>query len=107
MSAQLMRAFNNALYGCSPYIVALATFVTFYYHGDGHLTVAMVAGTMSIFFAIRMEVTYFFGLGVQGWFEGKASCKRLQVSALRSYKRLMTASPYTSPVNQFIFRNDN
>ena len=95
-----MRAFNNALYGCSPYLVAMATFVTFYHHGDGHLTVAMVAGTMSIFFAIRMEVTYFFGLGVQGWFEGKASCKRIQVSPLFHQRPLLHKDliPVMSPL---------
>ncbi|XP_066910570.1 ATP-binding cassette sub-family C member 4-like [Clytia hemisphaerica] len=97
MNAQLMRAFNNALYGCSPYLVAMATFVTFYHHGDGHLTVAMVAGTMSIFFAIRMEVTYFFGLGVQGWFEGKASCKRIQKFLMLKEMKTLRSPPL--PVN--------
>lgn len=79
MSAQLMRAFNNSMYGCSPYIVGLATFLTYSYSADYKLSISLVAGTMSIFFAIRMEVTYFFALGAQGFFEGKASCQRIQV----------------------------
>ena len=79
MSAQLLRGFNNAIYGCSPYIVVLATFVSYSYYGSTNLSVSLVAGTLSIFFAIRMEVTYFFALAIQGYYEGKASCRRIQV----------------------------
>ena len=80
MKAQLMRAFNNALYSSGPCIVALATFVTFYLHGTSNLSVPLVAGTMSIFFMIRMEVTHFFPLAIQGFLEGKTSCEKIQVS---------------------------
>jgi len=74
-----MRAFNYSMYTCIPYIAALATFVTFYYHGNDNISVALVAGTISVFFAIRMEVTYLFVSAIQAFAEGKASCERIQV----------------------------
>lgn len=79
MIAQLTRAFSNAMNSSILYIVGVAIFVTYFYYGKTHLTVSLVVGTISIIFAIRMEVIYFFTSGLLGYFEGKASCRRIQV----------------------------
>ena len=78
--AQLTHALNNAIYSNIPFIGGLSIFVTYFYYGETHLTVPLVVGTMSIIFAIRMEVTRFFTSAILGYSEGKTSCRRIQVS---------------------------
>lgn len=67
--------------GSSPYIVALATFATSYYHGTENLSLQLVALTMSVFYAIRLQVMYYFPMSLQLLFEGRVGCRRVQVSA--------------------------
>ena len=79
MTAALMRGLSSSMYGNNSYMVLFATFVTYYFYGDG-ITMGKVYFAMSLFFVIRMALVLFFPLALQMMTEFHGSCKRIEVS---------------------------
>ena len=68
-----------AIFASSSYIILFATFSTFYFHGDGPVTLALLLETLSIFVIVRSETMTFFSQGMQYLFQAYAGSKRIQV----------------------------
>ena len=79
MTAALMRGLSSSMYGSNSYMVLFATFVTYYFYGDG-ITMGKVYFAISLFFVIRMALVLFFPLALQMMTEFHGSCKRIEVS---------------------------
>ena len=90
--ASLLRALNLAIFGSSAYIVFFATLTTYYFHGDGPITMAMLFEIMAIFFVVRIETMLLFPVAVQLIFEAYIGCGRIQVCGFKCFKKSMTSN---------------
>ena len=66
------------MYTSSAYIIGFAIFVTFYFTG-GQITLPLVFQTISLLFAIRLEVVFMLPMSIHTINEIKVGCKRIQV----------------------------